>query len=126
MHKLFIKEMFIISAVLLVFINCLMLAAGQLLWKTGLKEVSMGSLNDIIALLLNKYMLGGIAIYITSTFYWFSILKRFDVTKVYPLQSMSYIIVLILGYAVLKEPVSKNTVIGTVIIVIGVFIVSRH
>lgn len=103
-----------------------MLATGQLLWKTGLKETSMGSLNDIIHLLLNKYMLGGIAIYITSTFYWFSILKKFDVTKVYPLQSMSYILVLILGYTILKEPVSKNTIIGTIIIVIGVFIITKQ
>ncbi|MCM8712065.1 EamA family transporter [Clostridium sp. SYSU_GA19001] len=103
-----------------------MLSAGQLLWKTGLKEVSMGSLKDIIHLLLNKYMLGGIAIYITSTFYWFSILKKFDVTKVYPLQSMSYILVLILGYVLLKEPVTKNTIIGTIIIVVGVFIITKQ
>jgi drug/metabolite transporter (DMT)-like permease len=71
-------------------------------------------------------MLGGIIIYIISTFYWFSILKKFDLTKVYPLQSISYIIVLILGYIVLKEPITKNTVIGTIVIVIGVFIITKQ
>lgn len=71
-------------------------------------------------------MLGGIAVYIISTFYWFSILKRFDLTKVYPLQSMSYIVVLILGHLILKEPLTKNVVIGTMIIVAGVFIITRH
>lgn len=114
------------SAVLLVFINSFFLATGQLLWKTGLKQVSLNNISDLIHLLLNKFMLGGIAIYIISTFYWFTILKRFDVTKVYPLQSMSYIVVLILGYLVLKEPVTKNTIIGTFIIVAGVFIITKQ
>ncbi len=118
--------MVIISAVLLVFINSLLLASGQLLWKTGLKQESMSSIKQIIHLLFNKYMLGGIAVYIISTFYWFSILKRFDLTKVYPLQSMSYIVVLILGHLILKEPLTKNVVIGTMIIVAGVFIITRH
>jgi len=113
------------NAVVLVFINSLLLATGQILWKTGLKESSMGSISELIKLLLNKYMLGGICIYIGSTFYWFSILKKFDVTKVYPLQSMSYIIVLILGYVILKEPITKNTIIGTLIIVIGVFVITK-
>jgi drug/metabolite transporter (DMT)-like permease len=71
-------------------------------------------------------MLGGIIIYIISTFYWFSILKKFDLTKVYPLQSISYIIVLMLGYIVLKEPITKNTVIGTIVIVVGVFIITKQ
>jgi drug/metabolite transporter (DMT)-like permease len=86
----------------------------------------MSSISKLIHLLLNKYMLGGIAIYIISTFYWFSILKKFDLTKVYPLQSISYIIVLFLGYIVLKEPITKNTVIGTLVIVIGVFIITKQ
>ena len=121
-----LKGVIKISAVVLVFINCLMLGTGQILWKTGIKEVSMGSIKEIIALLLNKYMLAGIFVYITSTFYWFTIIKKFDVTKVYPLQSMSYIIVLILGYFILKEPITKSTIIGTIVIVLGVFIITKQ
>lgn len=114
------------NPILLVFINCLMLSAGQTLWKTGLEQLTFNNISDLIHILLNKYILGGIAIYIFSTFYWFWILKRFDLIKVYPLQSMSYILVLILGSVILKELPSKNTVIGTLIIVLGVFIVTKH
>lgn len=103
-----------------------MLGTGQILWKTGIKDISMGSIKEIIAIFLNKYMLAGILVYITSTFYWFSIIKKFDVTKVYPLQSMSYIIVLILGYFILKEPITKSTIIGTIVIVLGVFIITKQ
>jgi drug/metabolite transporter (DMT)-like permease len=101
-----------------------MLTTGQLLWKTGLKEVSMSSFGDIIQMLFNKYIFGGIVVYIIATFFWMSILKRFDLTKVYPLQSMSYISVLLASLFLLKETVTKNTVIGTIIIFIGVFVIS--
>jgi drug/metabolite transporter (DMT)-like permease len=103
-----------------------MLSVGQILWKTGIKHETMGSVSEIVHLLLNKYMFAGILIYITSTFYWFYIIKKFDITKVYPLQSMSYLLVLVLGYVILKEPVTKNTIIGTLIIVLGVFIVTKQ
>jgi drug/metabolite transporter (DMT)-like permease len=101
-----------------------MLAVGELLWKTGLKQENMSSIKQIIHLLLNKYIMGGIAIYIISSFLWFSILKKFDLTKVYPLQGMTYIVVLFLGYLILKEPITKNTVIGTLVIVVGIFIIT--
>jgi drug/metabolite transporter (DMT)-like permease len=113
------------SAFFLVFINSILLASGQLLWKTGLKNESMSSISQLIHLLLNKYMLGGIAVYIISSFLWFSILKKFDLTLVYPLQSISYVVVLFLGYLILKEPLTKNTVIGTLVIVAGVFIITK-
>jgi drug/metabolite transporter (DMT)-like permease len=115
----------IISAVVFVFINSLLLACGQILWKIGVENESMSSIKELVHLLLNKYILAGIAIYIISTFLWFSILKRFELTKVYPLQSMSYIVVLFLGFFILKEPVTKTTVIGTLIIVLGVFIITK-
>lgn len=114
------------SPVILVFINCIMLACGQTLWKRGLQQVTYNSVLDIVHIIFNKYMLAGILIYITSTFYWFWILKRFDLIKVYPLQSMSYILVLVSGSVLLREVPTRNTIIGTLIIVVGVFIVTKH
>ena len=32
-----------------------MLVSGQILWKIGLKDASMGSVKDIILLMFNKY-----------------------------------------------------------------------
>lgn len=103
-----------------------MLTAGQVLWKIGLKEASMSSFSDIIRLMFNKYIFSGIVIYAIATFYWLSVLKKFDLIKVYPLQSMSYIIVLIFGVLLLKEPLTKNTLIGTIVIIIGVFIITKQ
>ena len=112
------------NAVLLVLLNCIMLVTGQFLWKIGLREVEINSFSNAIAAVFNKYIFSGLVIYMLATFYWFYILKRFDLTKVYPLQSKSYIISLFIGIFFLNENVSRNTIIGTIIIFIGVFVIS--
>lgn len=100
-----------------------MLVTGQILWKIGLKDASMASVRDILALLFNKYIVLGLAIYVIATFYWFYIIKTNDLSKVYPMQSMSYIISLFLSYFLLKENITLNSVIGTLVILVGVFII---
>ena len=112
------------EAVLMVLVNCILLVSGQLLWKVGLRDLSFGSFKDIIAIGMNKYIIGGVVIYAIATVYWLYVLKKFDLTKVYPLQSMSYIIVLITGFLILKEPISRNSIIGTGVICIGIFIMA--
>ena len=69
-----------------------MLVSGQILGKIGLKDASMGSVKDIILLMFNKYVFSGLVIYALATIYWFYIIKTNDLSKVYPMQSMSYII----------------------------------
>ena len=102
-----------------------MLVSGQLLWKIGLRNIKIQSFGDLIAAIFSKYIFGGLIIYGFATLLWFVILKKYDLTKVYPLQSMSYILAIIAGYLVLNEAITKNTIIGSIIIVIGVFVVSR-
>lgn len=101
-----------------------MLVSGQTLWKIGLAEVSLGSVKEIFLALFNKYIFSGLIIYVVATIYWFYILKTNDLTKVYPLQSMSYIISLVMGYFILHEKINANTLIGTIIILIGVSVIS--
>ncbi|MGG5460725.1 EamA family transporter [Clostridium sp. B9] len=113
-----------IKAIFLVLINCIMLVSGQILWKIGLREASMGSVKEIILLLFNKYIFSGLVIYALATIYWFYIIKTNDLSKVYPMQSMSYIISLFMSYFILKENISFNSVIGTIVILIGVFIIA--
>lgn len=102
-----------------------MLVSGQILWKIGLQNIQLNSIKDVLAALVNKYIFTGIAIYGVATGYWLYVLKRFDLSKVYPLQSISYILVLIAGFFLLKEPITKNTVIGAIVICIGVFIIAK-
>lgn len=113
-----------IKAVFLVLINCFLLVSGQTLWKIGLHNIKIDKFTDIFKLILNKYIITGIGIYAFATFFWLVILKKYDLTKVYPLQSMSYIIAIFAGYFILNESISKNTILGIIIICVGIFVLS--
>jgi len=108
------------KVIILIFINCLLLVTGQILWKTGLKKTGLQSITDYINLIINPYIFSGLAIYGFATVLWFYILKNNDLTKIYSLQSMSYIIALFFGYFFLNETISINTIVGTVIICAGI------
>ncbi|MGC9316033.1 MAG: EamA family transporter, partial [bacterium] len=56
---------------------------------------------------------------------WFWILSRYDLTKAYPLISMSYIFALVLAMLLLKEQPGAVRIIGTVLIVVGVAMVAK-
>lgn len=115
-----------INTILLVILNCCLLVSGQILWKTGLKEVTnLHSIKDYILILFNAKIFSGLVIYVIATFLWFYILKKNDLSKVYPLQSMSYIIAMFAGYFFLHENITRNSVLGTIIICIGVFIIMK-
>ena len=113
-----------IKAFILVFINCIMLVLGEVWWKIGLTQQPLNGFNvsDFIKVILNKYIIAGMLIYVAATVFWFYILEANDFNKVYPMQSMCYIISLFLGYWILKEPLTIRSIIGSIVIVIGVFI----
>ncbi len=104
-------------------LNCCLLVAGQFLWKIGLKQVELNSAKDYIFAIFNPKIFLGLVIYALATLVWFYVLKKHDLSKVYPLQSLSYIIAMIVGYLLLNEQITKNSVIGTLIICVGVFII---
>jgi multidrug transporter EmrE-like cation transporter len=43
----------------------------------------------------------------------------------YPLMSLGYILTLVIGVLVFKEPISMSRILGVVVIIIGVILISR-
>ena len=80
-----------------------MLAGGQILLKTGLDRVGgfagAGSIIEkLFRIFANGYILGGIAMIASQMLLWFWILSKYDLTKAYPLISMSYIFALVFAF----------------------------
>jgi drug/metabolite transporter (DMT)-like permease len=97
--------------------------AGQFLWKVGLRQVELSGAKDYLFALFNPKIFLGLVIYGLATLVWFYVLKKHDLSKVYPLQSISYIIAMLAGYFLLNEHITKNSIIGTIIICVGVFVI---
>lgn len=103
-------------------LNIIFLATGQVLWKVGMSR--LGEFN-LIKIILNPYIIGGIALYAIATVLWLYIISRENLSSVYPLQSLTYIIGTIFAIFIFHEEVSLIRWIGVFIIFLGaIFVVA--
>ena len=108
-----------------------MIATGQVLWKMGLhnkKEIfSQGifKLSLYRSIISSPYIIIGVVIYAGATILWLYLLSRYDLSKVYPILSIAFIIVLFAARFLLQEKVSLTQWLGTIIIVSGIYLITR-
>lgn len=102
-------------------------AVGQVSWKLGMNLI--GPVNglqpsDLIFIFLDPYIVFGLIMYGLSTVFWLIALSRMELSYVYPFISLTYILVLALSYLVLKESIGLNKIAGTVLIILGLILIS--
>ena len=102
-------------------INIIFLAFGQILWKFGMQKVHEFNILNII---VNPYIIGGVILYAFATLLWLYILSKEELSFVYPLQSITYILGTILATIIFKENVSIFRWVGIVTLVIGATLVA--
>jgi len=119
-------------AIIYILISVLTSTVGQLMLKKGmadLGEVTL-SMNQIVAIVwkmgTNPYVFFGLAIYLAGTVFWLAALSRVDLSYAYPFASLSYIAMLAASWLIFDEKVTLSRIIGTVVIGIGVLLISRN
>lgn len=112
------------KTILLILLNVLLLASGQLLWKKGLTAAGGISLSNILQVFMSPLVVVGLLLYVLATIIWFAVLSRADLSFAYPLQSMAYIVGMIAAWLLLKEVIPVTRWVGALIIMIGVAVVS--
>jgi drug/metabolite transporter (DMT)-like permease len=106
-------------------------AVGQILPKKGM--VDLGpltlTLNNFAALVwrvaTNPYVFLGLAIYGFGTIFWLTALSRVDLSYAYPFASLSYIVMLVASWGLFDEHISPLRLVGTLIVGLGVLVISR-
>lgn len=63
--------------------------------------------------------------YVTETFLWFWLLAREQVSKIYPVLSLSYVFMLIMARIILKEKIVFSQVIGVLLVVFGLSLILK-
>ena len=101
-----------------VFVPIVMLATGQTLGKLGALQIAAG------AGVVNPPVVAGYALLILRGLIWIFILRKLKLLLAYPLMSLSYIIVLVISSTVFDEIVTRNNVLGSLLIVFGVTMLS--
>jgi len=72
----------------------------------------------------NVYLVAGVGCVGVGFFCWLYLLSQFQLTYIYPLGSLLYILVTVLAYFVLGEPMSATKIAGIGVIVVGCFLIN--
>lgn len=106
------------------------LLIGNICWKMGIVKMNgfmMGDksfVSNIMTLLTSPWMWAGGIFYVLGTLWWFYIISREDLSYVYPMVSIGYILTAIAGVLIFKESVSMIRWVGMGVVSFGFIILS--
>jgi uncharacterized membrane protein len=117
MHVLAIVGLCVVGAV-----------AGQLLMKKGMNSIGEVFLKDIFTpkifqMVFQKYVFLGMALYAISSILWLVALSKGELSYLYPLMSVAYILTSIFAVVFLKENLTMMRFLGILLISAGAFLV---
>ena len=115
-----------IRSILLTLFCVLLIAVGQLLFKTAAAQWRIDGWSwATMEGFLSPVMLVALVVYGVATVLWIYVLRTVPLASAYTLFSLAFLIVPLLAYFVLGERLSANTLIGGAVIVVGVIIAVR-
>jgi len=112
-------------------ITVILYPTSQILWKTGMGQV--GSINNIAQLFhlntlfrvaTNPYIIGSTALAVVNMALWLGAMSTMNISYLYPFLSLSFIVLSIMAYFILKEPISFVNWVGVCVIVAGCFLIN--
>lgn len=97
----------------------LMAAVGQVLFRLGARDKSG------LALVLNAYVLTGVALYGGGTLVWIFILSKEKLVDVYAFTALTFALVYVGAVTVLGERLQMQAIAGICLVLIGLFLLAR-
>ena len=104
---------------------------AQLLEKYGITQIgTINSVNDLFNLhtikqiVTSPYIMGGVALSACGLFLWIAVLSHFKLNHIYPFGAISYIVLAILAFFFLHEPITVMRGIGICVIVAGCVLIN--
>ncbi|TXI01526.1 MAG: transporter [Rhizobium sp.] len=97
----------------------------QFFVKHGAEQLSDGSAGGWLWQALSSYwILAAIAVEIACFFIWMNVLAELDLSRAFPLSGISYVLIIATGWFVFGERVVALQVIGSGLILLGVWLIA--
>ncbi len=115
--------------VLLMVLSCVVIGVfGQLAMKKGMNIIGIISLKDlfsskIFSIIFQKYVFLGIVLYMLATMLWLVALSQEELSFVYPLIGIGYVLTAILAWLFFGESLTFFRFFGILLICGGIFLV---
>lgn len=84
-----------------------------------------GKVGFILSLLVNPWVLSGIAATFLAGVSWMLVMTKFEISYAYPFVSLNYIFVFVVGIILFNEPVSLLKLVGTALVILGLIVVAK-
>lgn len=106
-----------------IIIYLILTVGGLLLVKMGSDSITLAITNGVFNFSMGIKAILGFLCYIASfIIYTFYIVRKFDLSYIYPIiTGITQILVILAGVFILKEHISVPAIIGIVMIIIGIF-----
>lgn len=103
---------------------------GQLILKWRLNQINLPTAVwekaiFLVKLVFDPYVFSSFLSAFLASLTWMAALKEFDLSRAYPIMSLSFVLVLIAGHFFLNEPISVGKLIGTLLILSGIFVIAH-
>lgn len=103
--------------------NIILLVAGQYIWKVGMQSLGAFTIKNIF---MSYHVWVGIILYGFATILWLKVLSMAPLSVAYPLQSIAYVIGIVIAYLFLGEAVPITRWVGGLIIIAGVILIAHN
>ena len=115
-----------------IFLSIFFAVCSQLIIKWKMSAFSFDVNATIIdkfmfafSMLLNPYIILSIILTLLSGLSWMIAMTKFEISYAYPFTILGFIAVMILSHFLFNENINFYKVLGTFVIIIGIFIVSK-
>lgn len=104
---------------------------AQIFLRVGLRDVEIAEMvgerqfGSLFQTLTGAAVLGGVGSFAVGLMFWFLAISRLPASVAYPMISIGYFVVVILGWIFLNEPIGWQKLTGASAILVGVAIISR-
>lgn len=118
------------TVLILISVTCS--AAAQILLKKGMSSASsLSAIDDfngllhLFRILTEPWVMGGLSLYGLGAVVWLFALARVDVSFAYPFVGLGFLLVMVFGFVVFNDSLGPMRILGTLLVVSGVFLISR-
>ena len=118
------------QAMALALLATLIATLGQLLLKTGMRQVGPISGSDLsnpfplfLTVFTNPWILTAIPIYVAGFLMWLIVLSKLDLSHAYPFLAVTYVLVPLLSWLFLGEQVPLMRWAGIAVVCLGIVLV---
>jgi drug/metabolite transporter (DMT)-like permease len=115
-----------------IFATVILNGSAQIFLRLSLRSVDLGELlnhrdiSGLVKVAVAPWTIAGLSAYVLSVVLWMLVLSKVPATLAYPFIGLAFLFVLVAGVLFLDEQFSVGKLAGSLLIIVGIVLISRY